>query len=234
MKTITIHQPQYLPWLGLLEKVCTSDVYILLDNVQFNKRSFQNRALYSTKEGGKYLTIPVHSKKHQINSLEIKDLTFSDESRKVCNQHFETLRHRYGKTLGWKQYNREIEEFFFKEYDTAFDLIYNSMLFTFELFGIRKEIVRASELDGKGHKNDLLIDLIKKVEGDIYLSGVGAKNYMDEELFINEGIQVIYQQFNHPIYNQNHGGYFVQGCMALEFLLESPNEAKLYMESILK
>ena len=65
----------------------------------------------------------------------------------------------------------------------------------------------ASSLNPEGKKNELLIDILKKVSAETYLSGVGAKAYMDEKLFENEGIKVIWQNFKHPVYNQLYGNF---------------------------
>lgn len=234
MKTITIHQPQYFPWLGLVEKIAAADTFILLDNVQFNKRSFQNRAMYSTAQGGKYLTIPVYSKNYQEKNLQIKDLEFSEDVNEICNKHYETLRHRYGKTKGWKIYGEEIRFFYSRKYNNAYELIKESIQLTLNLFQIDKQIICASELNSKGTKNDLLIDIVKKVGGTIYLSGNGAKSYMNEELFKVSNIEVIYQQFTHPSYQQSHKGSFFEGALALDFLFECPTEAIAYMKGKVK
>ncbi|MEK5483880.1 MULTISPECIES: WbqC family protein [unclassified Viridibacillus] len=231
MTIVSIHQPQYFPWLGLLEKISESDIYVVLDNVQFNKRSFQNRALYSTKNGSKYLTIPVFSKNHQRDLLKICDLDFSEDKNKLLQAHYATFRHRYAKSPGWEIYGEEIENFFLKgDYRNACDLITASMLLTLKLFGVNVEIIFASELEVNGTKNDLLIDILKKVNGNIYLSGNGAKTYLSEHQFKEQNIDIIYQNFSHPNYSQKHGGEFIEGCMALDFLLEQPEQANNYMK----
>lgn len=231
MKIVSIHQPHYFPWFGLLEKIAQSNVFVILDNVQFNKRSYQHRALYSTNAGEKYLTIPVHSKGHQINNLQLKDLDFAEEQSSILERQYETLRHRYSKTKGWKLSEDKIEDFFLnKVYQNAYHLIVESMLLTLDLFQIQKEIVFASDLNATGSKNDLLIDILKKLDADVYLSGTGAKAYLNEEQFKSHELKIIYQNFEHPIYKQKIKGEFILGCMALDYYFENPEEAIQYMK----
>ena len=96
---VAIHQPAYLPWFGLLEKIALCDRFVVLDTVQYNARAFQHRTLYSTGHGPKYLSLAVSSKGHQVNATAIQDITLTD--LEVPGRHFETLRHRYGKRPGW-------------------------------------------------------------------------------------------------------------------------------------
>ena len=56
---VSVHQPQYIPWIGYFHKIRSSDLFVLLDNVQYKKREFQNRNKIRTKEGSIWLTVPV-------------------------------------------------------------------------------------------------------------------------------------------------------------------------------
>ena len=86
-----------------------------------------------------------------------------------------------------------------------------------KLFDIKTEMVYASELGCHGAKNDLLVDILKKVDADRYLSGVGAKNYFDPVPFNKEGIEVIWQKFTHPVYPQLHGS-FIPSLSSIDLL----------------
>lgn len=223
LKIVSIHQPQYFPWLGLMSKIIQSDFFVFLDDVQFNRRGFQNRALYSTDQGNKYLTIPVKKDKRDI---QINQLQFANESEGFLKKHFESLRHRYSKTEGWIQAKDRIEEFMLGEkYESVCDLIIRSMLFTLKLFEVDIPYIKSSTLKCEGHKDELMLNITKKVKGDIYLSGQGAKVYMRDEIFLKEGIKVWYQAFEHPIYSQSHGNGFFDGSMALDFYFEHPTAA---------
>ncbi len=47
---VGIHQPHYLPWLRYFEKIARSDVFVVLDNIQFAKNGWQNRNKIKTAD----------------------------------------------------------------------------------------------------------------------------------------------------------------------------------------
>lgn len=227
MKTISIHQPSYFPWLGLVHKIAASDVFVVLDSVQYGRHAFQNRTLYSTREGPRYLTLPVRSKGHIEQQLTIRDVELADP--RLPRKHFQTLQQRYGKTAGWPLVKEGLAEILLGRcYTHLLDLTLQTLVLTLRVFELRPQIILASALDIDGSKNELVLEICKTVMGSgggRYLSGQGAKAYMDERLFAEAGIPVIYQQFQHPVYPQSHGGNFQPGCMALEWFLEDPEGA---------
>jgi hypothetical protein len=71
----------------------------------------------------------------------------------------------------------------------------------------REKFIKSSELNIDGKSTDYLIKIVKAVGGDTYLSGVLGKEYLDEHKFAKNGINLIYQNFNHPQYRQLHGAF---------------------------
>ena len=59
MTIVAIHQPQYLPWIGYFDKMDQSDVFCLLDTVQYKKNEYQNRNRIKNDQGWQWLTVPV-------------------------------------------------------------------------------------------------------------------------------------------------------------------------------
>jgi hypothetical protein len=76
-----------------------------------------------------------------------------------------------------------------------------------ELFNITIKTVLASDLPIQGKSNELLVDILKQVQADRYLSGVGARAYFDPAPFDAAGIEVIWQDFQHPVYPQLYGDF---------------------------
>ncbi|MDD5348183.1 MAG: WbqC family protein, partial [Candidatus Omnitrophica bacterium] len=54
---VSVHQPQYLPWLGFFDKIARSDCFVFLDTVQYKEREFQNRNKIRTADGWMWLTV---------------------------------------------------------------------------------------------------------------------------------------------------------------------------------
>jgi hypothetical protein len=220
---VGVHQPAYLLWFGLLEKIALCDRFVVLDTVQYNARSFQHRTLYSSDTGVRYLSLAVHSKGHQVRGTTIGEITLADAT--VPATHFQTLRHRYGKRPGWPIVAGDLESILCRTHERLLDLDVALMEVTLRHFGIDTELVLASGLDGAGTKGALMLSLVRAAGGHAYLSGAGARDYMEEDAFAAAGVGLFWQAFDHPVYPQSHDGRFQPGCFALEWIIEEPDTA---------
>jgi len=220
---VAIHQPPYLPWFGLVDKIARADVFVVLDNVQYNKRAFQHRTLYSTAGGAKYLSLSVASKGTQSEGLRIMDMRLLDPDRPAA--HFETLRHRYGRSPGWRRLEEPLAAVLRTPWERLLDLNLALLRLTLGAFAIAPRLVLASDCAVEGVKSELMLALTRAAGGDVYLSGAGAGEYMEPTLFERAQMGLQWQAFVHPAYVQSHGGAFVPGCFALEWLLEAPETA---------
>jgi len=223
MKLVSINQPHYFPWLGLLDKIYRSDCFIVLDSVQYNKRGFQNRALYSIKNNKKWLTLPVYTKGYQQIALRIDQvkLAVSDAPAK----HFEVLRHRYHKAPGWQRIESQLKEIMHRQTESLLDIVMKTMKLTLSVFEIERPIFFASSFKPIHKKTMLMLELTQAVGASSYLSGVGAKAYMNEDIFKKKGVSIFYQNFHHPSYMQLQSASFQKNCFALEWYLEDPDGA---------
>ena len=197
MTTVAIHQSQYLPWLPYFEKVVCSDIFVILDNVQFQKNGVQNRNQIKTAAGKTWLTVPVtYSFGQLINEVRI------DNHLNWARKHWRSLEIHYAKAACFDEFASTIRDIYARERDYLVDL--NTVLFghVVNWLGIRTEIIRASELDVKGSGSDLILGLCKSVGADIYCSGQGAKDYLGQASFESAGIQVVFQEYNYPTYPQ--------------------------------
>lgn len=221
---VAIHQPAYLPWFGLLEKIALCDRFIVLDTVQYNARAFQHRTLYSTSRGPQYLSLSVSSKGHQVNHTAIRDITLTDTT--IPARHFETLRHRYGKRPGWPVVASDLQRILEGAPSRLIDLDLALLKLTLQHFGISTELRMASDMRATGTKSELMLALTKEAGGGTYLSGAGAADYMDAASFAAAGVDLAWQAFEHPVFAQSHGGEFQPGCFALEWIIEEPDRAR--------
>src|ERR1035438_5767651 len=106
------HQPQYIPYVGFFNKISHADVFVFVDNIQFNRKSWQQRTLIKSNNSSIYLTIPVSKKRKDdqlINEVEIID----DGWR---NKHWRSILLSYGKTPFFNLYKDELESFYKKEW----------------------------------------------------------------------------------------------------------------------
>lgn len=190
-----IHQPEHMPWMGLIHKIAISDIYIVLDNVQFKKNYFENRNKIYTKQGLQWLTVPVKIQGHiQKKFFEIEPM--DNWKRK----YLATLSQTYAKAPYLKDIKEIISVIDLYEGNYLADLNLEIIQMICRLIGIGTKIIRAKDVIADGKKTELLINLLNQVEANEYIVGKSGFDYMDLDRFDANGIRLIVHKFNHPRY----------------------------------
>jgi len=197
---VSVHQPQYLPWTGYFDKILKSDCFVFLDKVQYKHREFQNRNRIRTKTGWIWLTVPVITKGHRGQLLsEVK----IDNTLDWQKTHFRSLEVSYNKAKFFKEYKNWLEEVYLeKKWERLIDLNVFIIKHILRELEIKTPIYFESELGTTQAGTERIIEICKKLKANCYLSGIGGKDYLEEERFKQEGIELKYQEFKHPIYSQ--------------------------------
>jgi len=203
-KIVVIHQPDFLPYLGFFHRLMLADCYVALDTVQrsSSSRTWTNRDKIKTKHGEKWITIGVQKSPLETPINEVL-LNHSDWR----NDNLNLIRENYRTADYYDEIFPYIEKFYSFECDLLWEFTMRSILLLVDLFGIEVEIVYAHDLNPVGRKSELLVDILKKVNATTYLSGVGARDYHRQEPFDEAGIEVIWQDFKHPVYPQQFGEF---------------------------
>ena len=196
MNIVTIHQPEHLSYLGLFHKISMADTLVLLDSVQYEKNYFQHRNKINTKDGVKYITVPVTNTKGSICDVQIADYFFKHN----CRKNVKTIEQAYSKCPYWKDYGYDFLELYSLNSTNSLS-VYNELLLKWVLkkLGLDVKICRSSELNVHGAKTDLLVDICKEVSADKYISGKSGEDYLEMDKF---NIPVEIQRFKHPVYTQ--------------------------------
>jgi len=220
---LTIHQPEHLVWLGLIDKISKSDIFVIFDDTQFKKNYFENRNKIKTKDGWAWLTVPI--KDHSL-STKIKDIEIS-YSTNWQKKYLNTLKTNYSKAPFFNVYFNKVESIINKNYKFIIDLNLALLFLTLESFGINKKIIKSSELyiskDKKG--SDICLEICKIIKVDTYLSGSSGKDYLKIDDFKRSGINVIFHEFNHPVYRQLWEG-FIPGMSFIDALFNLGENVK--------
>ena len=209
------HQPNYLPWLGFFDKIKRVDIFIIEDNVQFERQGFTNRNRILTTDGVRWLTVPVqHAKKPLlINEVKIANRGKPTWGRK----HWLTLKHGYCKAPYWNDYADFFEEAYEREWDLLIDLNMHFIRGIMKFLRVEKQLVFSSALNAEGKKSELIVAQCKEVGADTQLAGDGCQNYIDKDLFKKAGINLVFQNFRQPIYPQRNGG-FISNLSVVDYL----------------
>ena len=218
---VTIHQPNYLPYPGLFHKLILSDVFVILDNVQF-QFDITNRNKIISKDGSwERLTVPV--KKNQTHK-KIIDVEINNEIS-WSNNTFQKLYDNYSSSNFFNQYEDYFKKLYKKKWTLLYELNFETLKKMIEFLGIKIEILNESELDIKGESTERLINICETLNAKTYVSGIGGKNYLDEKLFKKKNIQLEYQNYQFMPYIQNYSKDFVPNLSTIDLLFNLGSES---------
>ncbi|MDR9417009.1 MAG: WbqC family protein [Gracilimonas sp.] len=227
-KTIAIHQPNFLPWLGFFDKVAKADIFVLIDNVKFIKGHICNRnKIKNNQSEAVWITVPVsHKKGTDVNFNELPIAYSQDWGISIVNQ----IRGSYGGAPFFEKYMNALSHYLIeREYPSLGALNIDLIKFCCSELCINTKIEIASKIDRNfGKNNELNIRICQHFGGDTYFSGQGAKKYNDPEMFKKAGINLTYQKFVHPTYSQLFDG-FISNLSVIDLLLnEGPEAARFF------
>jgi hypothetical protein len=216
MRTCAVMQPTYLPWLGYFDLIARSDIFVIYDTVQFEKQSWQQRNRVRNKDGEIMLTLPVRygsGLSRRIKEVEI------DYSRNVPKKHSSTIQLSYSKARNFSTLFPELEALYKTQPSLLMDLNVALIKIGMKFLNIETPLIYASELDVQGNRVEALIDICKKLNASRYYSPVGSKVYIDENnLFPGNGIELVYQDYSHPVYQQVNFPDFISHLSFIDYL----------------
>ena len=200
---VGIHQLHYLPWLRYFEKIARSDVFIVLDDIQFTKNGWQNRNKVKSASGVTLLTVPVRAKLGQ--TLDQVQINNAAPWRK---KHWRTIQQCYAKAPHFNDYAAFLEQTYAREWECLNALNRHMLEYFIRVLGIAARVEYASELDVPGAATERLVNLVKAVGGDSYYTGAFAlESYLDVSLFEEAGVEIEVQEWRRPEYPQTHGDF---------------------------
>lgn len=209
------HQPNYLPWLGFFDKMQQSNVFVIEDNVQFEVREFTNRNKIKEQKISKWLTVPVEDAKKRllINQVKIARKAEPDWAK----NHWLNIKYHYCKAPYWAKYSDFFEQTYSKDWALLVDLNLHLIKGIMGFLGINTPLIMASSLNVTGAKSDLVLAQCKAVGADVHLAGNGERGYLDVNKFEREGVKVVFQDFEYPVYRQVQGE-FISNLSVVDYL----------------
>ncbi len=204
-KTVVIHQPDFLSYLGFFHRLLHADQFVVLDHVQFvsSSRSWMNRDKIKTPKGATWLTVSVEKcpLNTPINQVDLSNtVPWRDKNLNLLRQH-------YSKAQYFDAIHPYVERLYALECSKLVEFNMASIRMLCELFDIEINMVFSSEIGCEGKSNELLVNILTKIGAGHYLSGLGAKDYFEPEPFDRNGIEVVWQEFSHPVYPQLYGDF---------------------------
>ena len=216
---ITIHQPEHLPWLGLFNKIAKADKFVILDSVQYEKNYFQNRNRVLGTNGVQWLSIPISNKGHMDGSIATTLIASDPKNAKWKEKYLQTIRMSYGKYPYFNEVYPVLEEAMNVDTDLFCEINISIIKAFCEKLEIFPEYVRSSQLKVNGLKSDLILDICKAVDTDVYIAGPSGRDYLDMTAFEKAGIKVVFNDYHHPQYPQRRSEDFISHLSALDLFM---------------
>ena len=211
---VGIHQLHYLPWLRYFDKIRQSDVFVVLDDIQFNKNGWQNRNRVKSSAGATLLTVPVSMRVRQ----RLDEVCIHNDTP-WRRKHWVTIEQSYARAPHFAEYAPFLRDTYSREWERLNDINRHMLGFFLDALGIETPVVYSSQLGVEGTATERLVNLIKAVGGDTYLSGAYAlETYLDARRLEQEGIALELQDWRAPVYPQLHGD-FVADLSILDLLM---------------
>ncbi len=211
---IGISQPTYLPWCGYLALIDYVDEFIFLDDVQFEKRSWQQRNFIKLENKKFLLTVPVFSKKSRFQKINETRINNNDFIKK----HLNSITHAYSQCKYFKKYSKDIFEIYNQKEELIVNLNVKLIKYFCEILEIKTKIDFSSNLATTQKSEKLIIEICKKKNCLNYVSTIGAKKYItNEKLFFENNMNLNFYNFNYTKYNQI-GQDFIENLSIIDLL----------------
>lgn len=199
MKRVAILQSNYIPWRGYFDIIGMVDEFIFHDDLQYTKQDWRNRNKIKTKNGLVWLTIPCGSnEKRLINEVTLMDTSWQ-------KKHWDIIKANYMKAEFFNQYKEFFEDIYLSKvwYNLSDLNQYLIKKISIDILRLKPIFTNSTDYNPEGKKQFRVLDLCKKSETDVYISGPAAKNYIDTALFIKNDISIEWMDYgNYQEYKQ--------------------------------
>lgn len=227
-KKVAISQSNYIPWKGYFDLINSVDEFVFYDDVQFTKRDWRNRNLIKTKDGVKWLTIPIEVKGkfyQKINETKVSDHNWG-------KSHWESIVHSYSRAEYFNEFQKIVEHLYLKTETEMLSIInFNFIKQICEILKIKTKLSWSSDFILTGDKTERLINLCKQLGATTYYTGPAAKKYIDEDNFEKNSIELVYYDYSgYPTYKQLWEG-FEHKVTVLDLIFNEGSNAFKFMKS---
>lgn len=209
---VAIHQPNYIPWCGYFNKCVSADYFVFLDDVQMpGGQSYVSRVKIKKAESDRWLTQPI---KRNFGQL-IREVKFSDPGWALS--HLSTIKQTYRSAPYFDEVLSLLEPLYTDsmEYLAEFNIAAVNAINRY--LGISIDSCLSGELNTSASGDARLVEIVKAVGGDVYISGAGGKNYQQISTFRDNGIELLECAYT-PVPYDRGDAQFIPGLSILDAL----------------
>ncbi len=223
---LAILQSNYIPWRGYFDIINDADLFLFYDDVQYTKHDWRNRNKIYSQGKIKWITLPCgYDIKRKID--EVKFVSGIDWQK----NHFDILYTAYKNAPYFKKFLPFLEDVYLeKQWEYLYELNrYTTKKIATEYLGIQTEFSDTSKFISHGTKNERLLKYIVDTGADEYISGISAKDYINEDYFADKGVKIIWKEYlDYPKYEQMYSP-FVSEVSILDLLFNMGENAPNYI-----
>lgn len=227
MKKVAILQSNYIPWKGYFDIINSVDLFIFHDDLQYTHGDWRNRNIIQTPNGLQWLSVPCGKSTSRL----ICDVELTDS--KWQQKHWNKIEQSYQKAPYFNSYKEIFQEIYLNT-DWKFLSEMNQHIIkkiASDILGISTVFADSREFHLQSKKETRVLELLQKVNADIYLSGPSAKDYLKEEHFTQNNMKLEWMNYdNYKEYNQLYPP-FEHAVSILDLLFNEGSNAKNYMKS---
>jgi hypothetical protein len=226
-KKVAILQSNYIPWKGYFDLINMVEEFILFDDMQYTRRDWRNRNIIKTKDGPKWLTIPVEVKGkyfQKINETRIADPGWG-------KSHWGSISNNYSKARYFNDYKGIFENIYHAP-DPMLSVVNHTFIKAIcRILGIKTKISWSMDYTMVEGKTERLVGLCKQAGATEYISGPAARDYIDPSLFSSSGIKLSFIDYsNYPEYTQLFPP-FEHGVSVIDLIFNEGPGATGFMKS---
>jgi WbqC-like protein family len=221
---ISIGQPAYLPWLGYFHRMAVSDIHVVLDHVQFERKGFTNRNKLRSKAGPIQLTVPVATGRQGRDTAicDLEVVNDIDWGRK----HFEAIRSNYVRAPFLHDHEGFLAQTIRDQrYVRLIEVLSATTDYLLEKLSIMTPRYLSTTMNLTERKGALILEICRRFGATTYLSGPFGRDYLDLASFERAGIEVKFHDYRHPTYAQTHPG-FISHLSIIDLLLNHGDRSR--------
>jgi hypothetical protein len=205
IRTLSASQPYFAPFGGFFAKAQLSDVFVIMDSVQFPRgTTWISRNRFKNDQGTLWLTIPVWKK--GLGLQRIDRVAICHEGR-WQRKHLESLKSAYVHAPYFADHVEFLQDLFTERYERLIDFNLAVIRHLLKHLEIRTEVELLSDLGIEARGSRGLVELCGKLGAARFLAQAPARKFLDLPLFEAAGIELTFFQPPSPVYPQLWGDF---------------------------
>lgn len=202
---LSAHQPFFAPYPGFFYKASLSDVFVLLDEVQFPRgTTWMSRNRFKHDQGPLWITIPVWKK--GLGLQKIDEVRICHEGR-WHKKHWESLKTAYANAPYFPEHRDFVKDMFSERFERLADLNRTVIAYLMSVLGLNPRVLRLSELGVSGTGSRRLVAICRMMGASRFVAQASSRKYLEAELFHEAGIELSFFNPPVPVYPQLWGDY---------------------------